>query len=129
MDVLTVDHLAQVLQESNVHLLTQVLRMLGQDRCRALLEDTLQCEANGGMLRRDGTHRRTPGGVFFHLVKERMTTHEHRRLFPRPAPQRHRAPALSQGQPQAPTWDEVRAIVDTLPQGGLNLGSLLRGAV
>ena len=127
MDVLTVDHLAQVLQESNVHLLTQVLRMLGQDRCRAIVADTLQCEAHGGMLRRDGTHRRTPGGVFFHLVKKRVTTHERRRLFPRPAPQRHRAPALSQGQPQAPTWDEVRAIVDTLPLGEATVTLTLTG--
>src|SRR5207253_8807171 len=117
MDALTVDTLAEILQEPNRPLLTQVLRMLGQDRCRVILEDTLQCEANGGMLRRDGTHRRTPGGVFFQLVKERVTPPERRRLFPRPAPQRHRTPALSQGQPQFPTWDEVRAIVDTLPLG------------
>src|SRR6266704_1093302 len=109
MDVLTVDHLAQVLQESNVHLLTQVLRMLGQDRCRVILEDTLQCEANGGMLRRDGTHRRTPGGVFFQLVKERVTPPARRRLFPRPSPQPRKAPAPSQGQPLASTWGELRA--------------------
>ncbi len=70
MNVLTVDHQAQVLQESNRPLLTQVLRTVGQDRCRALLAYTLHCEATGGMLRRDGTHRRrTPGGVFFRLVK------------------------------------------------------------
>ena len=88
MDALTVDTLAQALQESNRPLLTQVLRVLGQDRCAAILADTLQCEANGGMLTKDGTRRRTPGGVFFQLVKERATTHERRRLFeiyqPRP---------------------------------------------
>ena len=55
MDALTVDTLAEVLQEPNRPLLTQVLRTLGQICCRAILGDTLQCEANGGMLTTDGT--------------------------------------------------------------------------
>src|SRR5437660_1908616 len=111
MDALTVDTLAETLQEPNRPLLTQVLQMLGQDRCAALLADTLQCEANGGMLTKDGTRRRTPGGVFFQLVKERATPQERRRLFPRPAPQ------PGQGQPQAPavlTWDQVPSIIQIL---------------
>src|SRR5712692_5242585 len=97
MDTLTVDTLAEVLQEPNRPLLTQVLRTLGQDRCAAILADTLTCEANGGMLTKDGTRRRTPGGVFFQLVRERTTKHERWRLFPRPAPQH------GQRQPQTPT--------------------------
>ena len=111
MDALTVDTLAETLQEPNRPLLTQALQMLGQDRCAAILADTLQCEANGGMLTKDGTRRRTPGGVFFQLVKERATPQERRRLFPRPAPQ------PGQGQPQAPavlTWDQVPSIIQIL---------------
>ena len=73
MDVLTVDKLAEVLQESNVPLLTQVLRILGPDRTTAILADTLACEANGGMWTKDRTRRRTPGGVFFQLVKQQAT--------------------------------------------------------
>src|SRR5262245_36632962 len=119
MDHLTVATLVQALQEPNTDLLTKVLRTLGQDRCTAILADTLTCEANGGMLTKDGTRRRTPGGVFFQLVKERATKQERWRLFPRPAPQHHHrpAPAQPQAQPQAPTWDEVQAVVQTLPQG------------
>ena|SRR6516225_5278311 len=82
MDELTVEKLADLLQEPNVPLLRQVLRTLGQDRCAAILADTLTCEANGGMLTKDGTRRRTPGGVFFQLVRERLTPQERRRLFP-----------------------------------------------
>ena len=119
MDALTVEKLAEILQEPKVPLLRQVLRTLGQDRTAAVLADTLTCEANGGMLTKDGTRRRTPGGVFFQLVKKRATTQERWRLFPRPAPQQHPipAPAQPQAQPQAPTWDEVQAVVQTLPQG------------
>ena len=62
MDVLTVDTLAEVLQEPNRPLLTQVLQILGPDRTTAVLTDTLHWEAHGGLLTTDGTRRRTPGG-------------------------------------------------------------------
>lgn len=127
MDAVTTDMLAQALQEPKRALLLKVLRTLGQDRCAAILADTLQCEASGGILTRDGTRRRTPGGVFFQLVKDRVTPHERRRLFPHPAPHHHRAPARPQGQPQAPTWDEVRTIIDTLPQGEATVTLTLTG--
>src|SRR4051794_14331484 len=112
MDTLTVETLAEILQEPKVPLLRQVLRTLGPDRCAAILADTLQCEANGGMLTKDGTRRRTPGGVFFQLVKERATRQERRRLFPQLAPQ-HRQ-GQPQGQPPALTWDEARSLMQTL---------------
>jgi len=111
MDVLTVDTLAEVLQEPNRPLLTQVLQILGPDRTTAVLTDTLHCEANGGLLTTDGTRRRTPGGTFFQLVRQQARPHERQRLFPRP-PSQHR-----QGQPQAPavlTWEEASALVQTL---------------
>src|SRR5712691_8160076 len=111
MDAVTVDTLAEALQEPNRPLLTQVLRTLGQDRCAAILADTLTCESNGGMLTKDGTRRRTPGGVFFQLVRERATPQERRRLFPSPAPQH------GQRQPQTPaglTWDEASTLMQTL---------------
>ena len=110
-------HVAQVLQEPHRPLLTPVLRTLGQVCGRALLGDTLQCEASGGMRTKDGGRRRTPGGVFFQRARERATTHEHWRLFPRPALSQPQAPGLPHAQPQAPTWDEVQAVVNTRPQG------------
>ena len=111
MDVLSVDTLAEVLQEPKRTLLMKVLRTLGVDRTTAILADTLTCEANGGMLTKDGTRRRTPGGVFFQLVRERATKQERWRLFPRPTPQH------GQGPPQAAqliTWEEVQNITQTL---------------
>jgi PHAX RNA-binding domain len=93
MDTLTVEQLAEILHEPKVPLLRQVLRTLGQDRCAAILADTLACEARGGMRTKDGTRRRTPG---------------------QPQPP---VPAQSPAQPQPPTWEEVRALVQTLPQG------------
>ena len=100
MDALTVDPLAAALQEPNRSLLRQVLRVLAPDRTMAILADTLACEASGGMRTTDGTRRRTPGGVFFQLVKERATQQERQRLFYRSTPQQHKAPAPA--QPHAP---------------------------
>jgi hypothetical protein len=116
MDALTGEQLAAVLQEPKVALLRQVLRTLGQDRTAAILTATLQCEAAGGMRTKDGSRRRTPGGVFFQLVKERVTAHERRRLFPYPAPRPgHGQPqGQLQGQPTALTWDEAQTIIQTL---------------
>ena len=112
MDAMTVDTLAEALQEPQRALLLQVLRTLGQDRCAALLAATLQCEDGGGMRTKDGTRRRTPGGVFFQLVKERVTPQERRRLFP-PLAAPH-----GQGQPQEAvlglTWDEAHSLMQTL---------------
>src|SRR2546423_2748812 len=117
MDALTVEKLAEILQEPKAPLLRQVLRIFGPERTVAVLTDTRQCEAQGGMRTKDGSRRRTPGGVFFQLVKARATPQERRRLFPPAGPQRHQAPARPHAPPQAPTWEEVQALVQTLPQG------------
>ena len=119
MDALTVEQLAEILQEPKVPLLRQVLRTLGQDRCAAILADTLACEAHGGMLTQDGTRRRTPGGVFFQLVKDRATRQERHRLFYSPTHGHPKPPAPVQAhaQPQVPTWEEVQALAQPLPQG------------
>jgi hypothetical protein len=111
MDLLTVDTLAEALQEPNRPLLTQVLRTLGQDRTRAVLTATLQCETGGGMRTKAGDRRRTPGGVFFQLVKQHATPRERHRLFPQPTPQH------GHGQPQTPTaltWEEASTLIQTL---------------
>ena len=117
MDVLTVDHLAQVLQEPNRPRLTQVLRTLGRARTTALLADTLTCAANGGMLTKDGSRSRTPGGVFFQLVKEQATPPERQRLFPR----------TTTTTPPALTGAALHALMTTRPQGDATVTLTLTG--
>ena len=113
VDGLTVDTLAEALQEPKRTLLLKVLRMFGIDRATAILADTLQCEANGGMLTKDGT-RRTPEG----LLPTREGTGNApgtQALFPPPAAPRGRAtPAAVAGPAPALTWDEARSLMQTL---------------
>ena len=101
MDVLTAEKLAEVLQEPEKALLGRVLKTLGQERCAAILVDTLTIESNGGMLTRAGDRRRTPGGVFLHLVKDRCSGKERYRLFaPMPVKQPgQKAPAAATPAP------------------------------
>ena len=46
----------------------RIVWALGRTAARRLLKQTLQIEQDGGMMLRDGSRRRTPGGVFFHLA-------------------------------------------------------------
>jgi PHAX RNA-binding domain len=108
-DALTAEAVAQVLQEPNLPLLREVLRTVGPARCAALLAETLQVEAQGGLRTMDGTRRRTPGGVFFRLTKERATPEERRRLFPPPAPPPR---GKTQDAPQVLPWREAQRAME-----------------
>jgi hypothetical protein len=112
---LTAETLADVLQEPNLPLLRQVLYRLGHDRAAALLADTLQCEAHGGLLTTEVTRRRTPGGTFFHLVRQQLTPQERRQLFPwTPAPRTGRPQQATPRTPPVPTWEDILALIDAL---------------
>jgi Phosphorylated adapter RNA export protein, RNA-binding domain len=102
MDTLTPTTLAEILQEPEKALLARVLKTLGQERCAAILADTLSIEANGGMLTRAGHRRRTPGGTFFELVKQKCTSRERHRLFaPLPSKQAQRQTPLAPAEASA----------------------------
>ena len=93
MDTLTADRLAETLQEPKKSLLARVLKTLGQERCAAILADTLTIESQGGMLTSAGDRRRTPGGTFFHLVRQQCSKQERARLFPYPSAKPAQQPA------------------------------------
>jgi hypothetical protein len=46
----------------------RIVRAVGRTHAKELLSMTLQTEENGGLMLSDGSRRRTPGGVFFHLA-------------------------------------------------------------
>ena len=76
---------AALWHEPHVALLCRCWRLLGEERARQLGEETLAIEANGGMLIADGSRRRTPGGVFFELVKRQASRKAFYRIFRTPA--------------------------------------------
>ncbi len=87
--------IARQLGETERQAVSQIRRtivILGEETARDILRQTLETEAQGGMLTNDGTRRRTPGGVYFHLLKQRVGQKEFFKIFSRGKPQ-HRPPA------------------------------------
>ncbi|CAL8242620.1 unnamed protein product [Merluccius merluccius] len=64
-----VEELAHRLQEPKLDLLQRVVRVLGRGPAIRLLEETAALEQSGGLVTLDGRRRRTPGGVYLHLLK------------------------------------------------------------
>ncbi len=77
----------------------RAVRILGPVQVQALLDRTLEIERTGGLLLPDGSRRRTPGGVFFYLIRTTVAPKEaYKILRPQPAP----APAQPQEETQDP---------------------------
>jgi Phosphorylated adapter RNA export protein, RNA-binding domain len=60
----------------------RIVQTLGPERALQLLEQAQTVEAGGGLMLLDGRRRRTPGGVFFRLVRENTTPAERSRIWP-----------------------------------------------
>lgn len=77
--------IADKLEETAKRPRTQIRRIIeecGADFARQLLADSLEVEAQGGMETLDGKRRRTVGGVFFKLAKERLPADIRAKIFP-----------------------------------------------
>ncbi len=111
----------------------RVVGRLGPDRARAFLTRTQEIEAAGGLMLPDGSRRRSPGGVFFHLVRtdDNLSREDRTYIFPsqfgrngrgkgaggdtQPTPMP--APAVAPA-PQPTTWadDDYRRAMAVLQQ-------------
>jgi hypothetical protein len=93
----------------------RVIQLLGEERALTILDETLKIEAEGGMLTDDSSHRRSPGGVFFKLVKSQTTPKERGKIFG----------ARGSIPPKPPvTWEESALLsneVLQLPKGEANV--------
>ncbi len=85
-------------------LIARALRLLGAEQVQAIVARALEVEAAGGMLLPDGSRRRTPGGVFFYLLRTTVGQKEWYRIF-RPQTTGHggNEAHASQGAPDALT--------------------------
>lgn len=100
----------------------RIVKVLGVERAHAFAREALAIEAHGGLLVPDGSRRRTPGGVFFHLVKTRVKARERWLLFRRPPP-RTRPPESSAAASVSPspdmTWKTRKpAVAEALREKG-----------
>lgn len=80
-------------------------RVLGIEQTLVLLQQTHDTEAAGGLMLPDGSRRRTPGGVFFFLVRQAATADQRRQIFPYTGPKPSAAPGTPHSQP-SPTREQ-----------------------
>jgi hypothetical protein len=81
----TAQEIIQQLGETETQPLDQInaiVEQCGVDFARALLQETLEIEASGGMMLGDQSRRRTAGGVFFYLARGKMPRETAKRIFP-----------------------------------------------
>jgi len=79
-----VDEIAVQLGETEEEPRRQIkraVRVLGEERTRSLVAQTLEIEAAGGLMLPNESRRRTPGGVFFHLMRANIEHKEWYRIF------------------------------------------------
>lgn len=67
--------------EQPIQLLTAVVENCGVDFARQLLKETIEIEAQGGMMVKSGQRRRTTGGVFFYLARGRISHKLRNKIF------------------------------------------------
>jgi hypothetical protein len=94
----TVSTIAKALGETDevpLFQITGVVRVLGEETAQKLLAETLETEKNGGMMLPDGSRKRTPGGVFFFLARQKLSQADKLAIF-RP-PKEPKAPSSSSG--------------------------------
>ena len=93
--------IAQQLGETQpwpINQIRRIVQRLGPEAAFAFLHEAHQIEAQGGLMLPDGSRRRTLGGVFFFLVRERVSPEDRAAIFP-PWSKR---PAVRAGNPPSP---------------------------
>lgn len=63
------DEIADNLSEDKKDLVGRIVQVVGANKAIEIYKETQKLEADGGMLVMNGTRRRTPGGVYFFLLK------------------------------------------------------------
>lgn len=101
----TINTIAKALGESDegpVAQIKAVVDNLGDAACLILLAETEKIEKAGGLMRGDGSGRRSPGGVFFFLARQRLPRDIRAAIFNDKKPRDPRAPGSPAPEPQAP---------------------------
>lgn len=121
----TANSIADQLQEHDEAVRRQIQTIvyaLGRTQARALLQETLNIEDQGGLMLPDQSRRRTPGGVFFHLVYTTGKPKEGRSLkrpqFKKPAKRPDSPPAQKTERADQPVipfnWEDRITAINTI---------------
>eukprot|EP01138_Halocafeteria_seosinensis_P007739 gb/GECG01007907.1/.p1 GENE.gb/GECG01007907.1/~~gb/GECG01007907.1/.p1 ORF type:complete len:303 (+),score=62.78 gb/GECG01007907.1/:1-909(+) len=74
-------YIASKLEEKNRPAVQKSVEVLGAEVAKELLQETLKIQGQGGMFVENGTRKRTKGGVYFLLLKDRVTNENYQYIF------------------------------------------------
>jgi hypothetical protein len=117
----TINTIAKALGESDegpVAQIKAVVDNLGEPACLTLLAETEKIEKAGGLMRGDGSGRRSPGGVFFFLARQRLPRDVRAAIFNDKKPREPRAPGGPAPEVKAPK-SSATAAAPPSSSGGL----------
>jgi len=100
----TINTIAKALGEADEGPLAQikaVIDNLGEQACLTLLAETEKIEKAGGLMRGDGSGRRSPGGVFFFLARQRLPRDVRAAIFNDKKPRDPNAPKSAPPVPKS----------------------------
>lgn len=82
----SIEEIAATLGETDEVPLRQIeaiVRLCGVSFTQAIVKEALEIDASGGLMTSDGSHRRTKGGIFFYLVRYRVSPPVRRIIYNR----------------------------------------------
>ena len=118
----TINTIAKALGESDEGPLAQikaVVDQLGEPASLTLLSETEKIEKAGGLMRGDGSGRRSAGGVFFFLARQRLPRDVRAAIFNDKKPREPRAPGSPPSEPKAARSSAANAAPPPSSSGAL----------
>ncbi|HYQ03256.1 MAG TPA: hypothetical protein VER96_31495 [Polyangiaceae bacterium] len=100
----TINTIAKALGEADEGPLAQIKAVvdnLGEQACLTLLAETEKIEKAGGLMRGDGSGRRSAGGVFFFLARQRLPRDVRAAIFNDKKPRDPNAPKSTPAAPKS----------------------------
>jgi hypothetical protein len=124
----TIQTISKALGEADAGPLAQieaVVTALGDETCLSLLTETDRIEKAGGMERGDGKGRRSPGGVFFYLARQKLPKEQRAAIFNDKMPREPKPPgwAPEQKRPKESERNFPRRRVFEVNPGSSRFGS------
>jgi hypothetical protein len=115
----TINTIAKALGEADEGPLAQIKAVvdnLGEQACLTLLAETEKIEKAGGLMRGDGSGRRSPGGVFFFLARQRLPRDVRAAIFNDKKPRDPNAPRSAPQEPKPAKVAASAAVPAALPR-------------
>lgn len=106
-------------KEKPIRQITQLIELAGRDFVQKYVDETKKIEAKEGLKTDDGKRRRTPGGVFFYIIKGKLDAEIRKKIFPHFG-QREKAKVVKWEE----RHDHIDALIDDAEHGPMRYVTL-----